>query len=171
MKFCSHCAALLIETVPPGEERLRHVCSRCGAIHYQNPKIIAGTLPLSEGKILLCRRAIEPRSGFWTLPAGFMELGESLEEAAKRETLEEAGAEVVLKRLFALYSVPRISQVHIFFLAEVKGSFAPGPESLEVALFEPELLPWKALAFRTVERALEDYLRAPEELHIGTIER
>ncbi len=172
MRFCSRCGAPLVQTIPPGEERLRHLCPRCGTIHYQNPKIITGTLPLWKGKILLCKRAIEPRYGFWTLPAGFMELGESLEEAARRETLEEAGAEVEIERLHALYSIPHISQVHIFFVARLReGRFAPGPESLEVELFEPERLPWGELAFTTVKRALEDFLTAPGQIHLATISR
>lgn len=172
MKFCSECGACLILKVPPGEERLRYVCERCGTIHYQNPKIIAGTLPLYEGRILLCRRAIEPRYGLWTLPAGFMELGETLEEAACRETWEEAKAAVQIEGLHALYSIPIISQVYVFFRARLpKPEFGPGPESLEVKLFEPREIPWSQLAFSSVKRALRDFLEKPNQIHIATIEK
>ncbi|WP_022949870.1 NUDIX hydrolase [Methylohalobius crimeensis] len=159
MKFCSHCSAPLTFKIPAGEDRERFVCERCGTIHYQNPRIIAGCLPLWEGKILLCRRAIEPRYGFWTLPAGFMELGETLDQAAIRETREEACAEVESHGLYTVYSLPHVNQVHIFFRAElIDGRFAPGPESLETRLFEETEIPWDELAFSTVRRTLESFL-------------
>ncbi|MBN2700300.1 MAG: NUDIX hydrolase [Methylothermaceae bacterium] len=159
MKFCSHCSAPLTFKIPAGEDRERFVCERCGTIHYQNPRIIAGCLPLWEDKILLCRRAIEPRYGFWTLPAGFMELGETLDQAAIRETREEACTEVKSFGLYTVYSLPHVNQVHIFFRAElVDGRFAPGPESLETRLFEETEIPWDELAFSTVRRTLESFL-------------
>lgn len=159
MKFCSHCGAKLVIRIPAGEDRERFVCERCGTIHYQNPKIIAGCLPLWQGKILLCRRAIEPRYGLWTLPAGFMELGETLDQAALRETWEEARAEVRPLGIYMVFSLPHVDQIHIFFRAElVNGSFAPGPESLEVKLFEEAEIPWRELAFSTVRRTLESFL-------------
>ncbi len=159
MKFCSHCGARLVVKIPAGEDRERFVCECCGTIHYQNPKIIAGCLPLWQGKILLCRRAIEPRYGLWTLPAGFMELGETLEQAALRETWEEARAEVKLLGLYTVFSLPHVDQIHLFFRAELLNSrFAPGPESLAVELFEETDIPWQELAFSTVRRTLESFL-------------
>ncbi|BCX80868.1 hypothetical protein MIT9_P0446 [Methylomarinovum caldicuralii] len=160
MKFCSECGARLNLQIPPGEDRLRHVCGRCGTIHYQNPKIIAGCLPEWEGRILLCRRAIEPRKGLWTLPAGFMELGETLEQAAARETLEEACARVKALDLYTVFSLPHVDQVHVFFRARMaEPRHAPGEESLETALLPGKEIPWRELAFSTVRRTLEAYLR------------
>lgn len=158
MKYCSHCATELEFRIPDGDNRERHICPACRTIFYQNPRIVAGTLPVFEGQVLLCRRAIEPRKGFWTLPAGFMENGESTEQAALRETWEEAMARVTLKSLFSMITVPRIDQVHIFFLAEMdKAEFAAGEESLEVALFREEDIPWRELAFPTVSQTLRRY--------------
>ena len=142
--------------VPDGDNRERLVCGRCEFIHYQNPNIVAGCLATWEGKVLLCRRAIEPRLGYWTLPAGFMENGETVEQAAARETLEEACARVRNLSIYTLIDVPHISQVHIFYRAElVDLDFAAGPESLEVQLFDEADIPWSELAFRTVGRTLE----------------
>lgn len=137
--------------VPPGDTLARWVCDQCGDIHYENPRLIVGTVPEYEGKILLCRRAIEPRYGYWTLPAGFMENDETAAQAALRETLEEAGAQVELLAPFSLISVPRVNQVHLFYSARLAGlDFKPGEESLEVALYEEGQVPWKDIAFRTV---------------------
>ncbi len=156
MKFCSECGAPLAVRIPPGEDRERHVCDVCGTIHYQNPKIIAGCIPEWEGKILLCRRAIEPRKGLWTLPAGFMELGETLEQAAARETLEEARAQVEILELYTVFSLPHVDQVHLFFRARMtRPRFAPGTESLETRLLSEAEIPWSELAFSTVRRTLE----------------
>lgn len=156
MKFCSLCGGDLHRAVPPGDDRLRHVCLICGEVHYQNPKMIAGCIPVLGDRVLLCRRAIEPRYGTWTLPAGFMELGESLSEAAGREALEEANVEVVMEELFTLFSLPHISQVYAFFLAKmVDETFSPGTESLEVKLFLEEDIPWDELSFETVRRSLK----------------
>lgn len=164
MKFCSHCGARLVIKIPAGEDRKRFVCEACGTIHYQNPKIIAGCLPLWQGKILLCRRAIEPRYGLWTLPAGFMELGETLEEAAIRETWEEAGAQVKQLALYTVFSLPHVDQIHLFFRAELMNtSFSPGPESLEANLFKETEIPWQELAFSTVKRTLEHFLKDQKE--------
>jgi ADP-ribose pyrophosphatase YjhB (NUDIX family) len=143
--------------MPPGEDRERRVCDGCGFIDYVNPRIVAGVVAHREGKILLCRRAIEPRMGFWTLPAGFMELGESVEEGAAREAREEACAELELETLLGLYSIPRIGQVQIFFRARLINDPAPGPESLEVGLFGWDEIPWPELAFPTVKWALDHY--------------
>lgn len=151
LKFCSNCAASVAHRIPPGDGKLRYVCDNCGEIHYQNPKLVVGCLPEWEGRVLLCRRAIEPRYGYWTLPAGFMENDETTGEGAMRETLEEAGARVELGAAFSLLSVPHVNQVHLFYLARLRDlNFAPGEESLEVALFEEAAIPWKEIAFRTV---------------------
>lgn len=143
--------------VPPGEDRERRICDTCGFIDYANPKIVTGVVAHQNGRILLCRRAIEPRLGFWTLPAGFLELGESVEEGAKRESREEARAELELETLLGLYSIPRIGQVQIFFRARLMNDPSPGPESLEVALFEWGEIPWKELAFPSLKWALHHY--------------
>ncbi len=160
MKFCSQCGARLTLKIPPDEDRLRHVCDRCGTVHYQNPKIIAGCLPQWEDRILLCRRAIEPRRGLWTLPAGFMELGESLEQAAARETWEEACARVTDLQLYTVFSLPHVDQVHVFFRARMtEAEYAPGTESLETALFSEDEIPWGELAFSTVRETLRAFLK------------
>ena len=144
--------------VPDGDNRERHVCDSCGVIHYVNPRIIAGTLPTYEGKVLLCRRAIEPRKGYWTLPAGFMENGETSAEAAARETIEEAEAEVNLHGLYTVFNLPHISQVYLFYRADViDGKFGAGVESLESQLFEEQDIPWDELAFPTIHRTLKLY--------------
>ncbi len=138
----------------------RFVCDACQAIHYENPKIVAGCIAEWDGRILLCRRAIEPRSGFWTFPAGFMELGESTEQAACRETLEEAKAVVERCQLYSVVSMPRISQVYMVFRAQLAAAeFAPGAESLEVELFDREAIPWGELAFPVISRILRRYVR------------
>lgn len=146
--------------IPEGDNRTRNVCRTCGFIDYVNPKIVAGSVVVNDaGEILLCRRAIEPRAGFWTLPAGFMEQGESVEDAARREAHEEALADITIEDLIGVYSVPRISQVQIFFRARLaKPEIAAGPESLEVAFFAPDALPEGELAFPSVRWAIDDYL-------------
>jgi ADP-ribose pyrophosphatase YjhB (NUDIX family) len=143
--------------VPPGEDRERRVCTSCGFIDYVNPRIVAGVVAHRDGAILLCKRAIDPRKGFWTLPAGFMELGESVEEGAMREAREEACAELALEGLLGVYSIPRIGQVQMFFRARLINEPAAGPESLEVALFRWDNIPWPELAFPSVKWALEHY--------------
>jgi ADP-ribose pyrophosphatase YjhB (NUDIX family) len=156
MKFCSNCASPVVQRVPPGDSLPRFVCDRCGEIHYQNPRVVCGTVPEWEGRVLLCRRAIEPRYGYWTLPAGFMENGETVAAGAARETLEEAGARIEMAEAFSMISVPRVNQVHVFFRARVLDlEFRPGAESLEVALFVEAGIPWKDIAFRTVSLTLE----------------
>ena len=144
--------------MPPGDTLARWVCDQCGEIHYQNPKLVVGAIPEYEGKVLLCRRAIEPRYGYWTLPAGFMENDETAAQAALRETLEEAGARIEMGKPFSLISVPYVNQVHLFFLARLLDlEFKPGEESLEVALYEEARIPWKEIAFRTVAAALRHW--------------
>jgi ADP-ribose pyrophosphatase YjhB (NUDIX family) len=158
MIFCSNCGARLIVKVPAGDDRLRHVCEACDTIHYQNPKIVAGCIPDWEGRLLLCRRAIEPRYGLWTLPAGFMENGESTVQAATRETLEEANARIAVGDLYSMYSLPYINQVHLLFRARLLDlDFGPGQESLEVRLFSEADIPWNEIAFRPVRFSLEHY--------------
>lgn len=144
--------------MPPGDTLERWVCDQCGEIHYQNPKLVVGCVPEFEGRILLCRRAIEPRYGYWTLPAGFMENDETAGQAALRETMEEAGARVELGSPFSLISVPHVNQVHLFYLARlVDLGFQPGEESLEVQMFEEDAVPWKEVAFRTVAATLKHW--------------
>ena len=158
MKFCCYCASPVVSRVPPGDTLPRWICDECGEIHYQNPKLVLGTIPEYEGKLLLCRRAIEPRYGYWTLPAGFMENGETAGQAAMRETLEEAGARVELGAPFSMISVPRVNQVHIYYLARLRNlEFKPGEETLEVALMDEGQIPWKEIAFRTVGLTLKHW--------------
>ena len=144
--------------VPSGDNLPRDICDRCGFIHYVNPKIVVGSVVTYDGKFLLCRRAIEPRRGFWTLPAGFMEQGETTEEGARREAREEANADIVLRDLLAIYNIPRIAQVQIMYRAVLdREVFSAGEESLEVALFEWNDIPWDELAFPSVYWALTQF--------------
>jgi ADP-ribose pyrophosphatase YjhB (NUDIX family) len=159
MKFCSHCGQPVTLVVPEGDHQRRHVCTACGTVHYQNPKIVAGCVPEHEGRILLCRRAIEPRLGFWTIPAGFMENGETTQDAARREAAEEALAEVEIDSLLAVVHVLHADQVHVMFRARLpRPRFGVGQESLEVILCEEADIPWKDIAFLSVEFALRRYL-------------
>jgi ADP-ribose pyrophosphatase YjhB (NUDIX family) len=176
MKFCSACAGPLEVRIPAGDHLPRAICTLCGTIHYQNPRIICGCVPLWQQRVLLCRRAIEPRSGFWTLPAGFMENGETLQQAAARESLEEAQTHVQIESLLAVVHVLHASQVHVMFRASMlDDQFAAGAESLEVGLYEESQIPWSELAFPSVDftlrRFFEDRRAQRQELHFGTIER
>lgn len=160
MKFCSECAHPVELAIPEGDNRPRFVCAQCDAIHYQNPKLVIGSIPVweedGELKILLCKRAIEPRHGYWTLPAGFMENEETTAEAAARETEEEAGARVEIGSLFTLLNVAHVHQVHLFYLARMcDRNFAAGVESLDVRLFTERDIPWDELAFPTIRTTLE----------------
>jgi ADP-ribose pyrophosphatase YjhB (NUDIX family) len=156
MNFCSQCGGPITELIPEGDNRARFVCGSCNTIHYQNPRIVAGCLPVWEDHVLLCRRAIEPRRGYWTLPAGFMENGETVQQAAERETLEEACARVTGLQLYTVFDLPHINQVYMFFRAElVDEGYCAGVESLEVGLFRQADIPWSELAFPTVGRTLE----------------
>jgi ADP-ribose pyrophosphatase YjhB (NUDIX family) len=158
MNYCSLCGAPVELRIPTDDNRKRYVCTVCGEVHYQNPKLIVGAIPEWQDHILLCRRAIEPRHGLWTLPAGFMENGESTVEAAARETLEEANAQVSIGELYSLYNLPYINQVHLLFRARLLNlDFSPGMESLEVRLFSEEDIPWDSLAFRAVRFTLQYY--------------
>lgn len=165
MKFCSACGAPTEHRIPEDDNRPRHICTQCKTIHYQNPNIVAGTIPVHEDKILLCRRAIEPRHGFWTLPAGFMENQETTTEAAMRETWEEAEARVNIDGLYTVINVPQIDQVHMFFRATIiDGIFGVGIESLETRLFHEEDIPWNDLAFPTIRKTLQLFF---EERRLG----
>jgi len=159
INYCCTCAAPVTLKVPPGDSLPRHVCEACGAIHYRNPRLVVGALPVwRDDRILLCRRAIEPRHGFWTLPSGFMENAETVAEAALRETREEASARIELGAMFTMISVPHINQVHVVYLARLLDlDFAPGEESLEVALFAEDEIPWDTIAFRSIAATLRHY--------------
>lgn len=163
--YCIQCGSLATYTTPKGDARVRLVCTSCGHIHYDNPKLVCGTLCVHDGKILLCRRAIEPRYGFWTLPAGFMEIGESMAEGAVRETLEEADAVATDTKLYAIFDLPHLGQVHVMYLTHLAdGRFGVGSESLECRLFAPDEIPWDELSFRTVELSLRYYV---QDLKLG----
>ena len=158
VNYCCTCGARVRFAIPAGDSLPRHVCDACGAIHYRNPRLVVGALAVWEGRVLLCRRAIEPRHGFWTLPAGFMENAESVAEAAERETREEAGARIALDDVYTMISVPHVNQVHVIYRARLLDlDFAPGEESLEVALFEEFEIPWDNIAFRTIEISLRHF--------------
>lgn len=158
MNFCNQCGNPVIHRIPEGDNRPRYICSHCSTIHYENPKVIVGCVPIYQDQILLCKRAIEPRYGLWTLPAGFMENGESLAEGAARETLEEANAAVTLGELYTIFSLPHISQVYVFFLSELDNlDFYPGEESLETRLFSEDQVPWAELAFPVISETLRNY--------------
>jgi len=160
MKYCSQCGASVSLVVPAGDNMPRFVCNDCGTIHYQNPKVVVGCIPEWQGRILLCRRAIEPRYGFWTLPAGFMENGETVQQGAARETLEEASARVEISGLYTLFNLPHINQIHMLFRSRLLDlEFAPGAESLDVALMDEAQVPWDALAFPVIEESLRLYFQ------------
>jgi len=158
LNFCSNCASPVEFKTPPGDHLPRFVCGSCGMIHYKNPLLVLGCVPEWQGRILLCKRAIEPRLGFWTVPAGFMENAETLQAAAARECYEEALARVTIGSLLALVSVTGASQVHVMFRATLdRPEFAPGPESLEVRLYDEGEIPWDRLAFPSGEFTLRKY--------------
>lgn len=160
MKFCSQCGAEVELRIPEGDNLPRFICIQCETIHYQNPKIVAGCIAEWEDKILLCQRAIEPRVGLWTLPAGFMENRETTLEAAMRETQEEANADVEITQLYALFNIPQISQVYLIFRARLLNlEFHPGVESLDVKLFTEQNIPWDNLAFLVIRETLERYFK------------
>ena len=163
MKFCSTCGSDRLEQkIPPGDQLPRTVCASCNAVHYVNPKVVAGCLLTWEGQILLAKRAIEPRYGYWTLPAGFMELNENTAQAAARECWEEARARPGDMALFGLISIPRISQVYVMYRGTLhNGEFGVGEESLEVDLFDPDAIPWDEIAFPVVRHSLQRYLENP----------
>jgi ADP-ribose pyrophosphatase YjhB (NUDIX family) len=176
MNFCTQCGARLELRVPAGDHLARYVCDQCGTIHYQNPRLVVGCVPEHDGRILLCRRAIEPRRGYWTVPAGFMENGETLQQGAARESREEALAEVEIGSLLTIVHVLHAHQVHVFFRARLSSpSYGVGAESLEVELIRPERIPWSDLAFASTEftlrRYLEDRASGGEQLHFASLDR
>jgi ADP-ribose pyrophosphatase YjhB (NUDIX family) len=176
MKFCSSCGAPLTLKVPTGDTLPRHVCDACQTIHYQNPRMVVGCIAEWEDRILLCRRGIEPRHGLWTVPAGYMENGETTFQGAMRETLEEANARVEIGPLYALYNIPHISQVYILFRARLLDpEVSPGAETLEVKLFAESEIPWDRIAFASVRNALTHYYddrrNGTYPFHMGTIEQ
>lgn len=159
MRYCPQCGHAVNMTIPAGDTRERAVCPSCGHIDYDNPRLITGTIPLYQGKLLLCKRNIEPRLGYWTLPAGFMENQETTSEGALRETLEESGSQAICKQAFSMISIPHINQIHLFYLAELeRDDFHATEESSEVALFELDEIPWNELAFTSVSKTLEFFL-------------
>lgn len=164
MKYCSSCGQAVSYKVPSNDNRQRYVCDHCDTIHYQNPKVVVGCVPVHAGRVLLCLRGIEPRKGYWTLPAGFMENGETSQEGAERETLEEACAEVSGLQLYTLFDLPHISQLYMFYRAElVGGRYAAGAETLEAKLFGLDELPWDQLAFPVVTRTLRHIVADTEQ--------
>jgi ADP-ribose pyrophosphatase YjhB (NUDIX family) len=159
IKYCTKCASNVEYELPPdGDNHKRYVCTKCKHVHYQNPKVVIGTISIHDNKILLCKRGIEPRYGYWTLPAGFMENGETTFNGAWRETFEEATAKVDIQKLFAVINIPKIGQVHMFYLAKFDGVYSSGTESLDTALFDLNNIPWDNLAFPSVESALKSYI-------------
>ena len=174
MNFCANCGHETTDKIPLGDHQTRQVCTHCGNIHYVNPKVICGALALWENKVLLCRRAIEPRYGLWTLPAGYMELFETMEQGAARETREEAEAEIKIEQLYCMYNIPRIGQIYALFKAQlIDGKFGAGEESIECRLFDKHEIPWTELAFPSVERTLRHYFedrnKGHFEIHLETL--
>ena len=170
MRFCSKCGHQVSLSIPKGDTRERYICTSCATIHYENPRNVVGTIPVWQDQVLLCKRAIHPRLGYWTLPAGFLEVGESTAAGAVRETLEEAGADVKIGPLFSLLNVIHAEQVHLFYLAQLTDPiFSPGIESLEVALFSESDIPWNDLAFPTIRKTLEWYFSDKKSgvIHFG----
>jgi len=158
IRHCRVCGAPTEYRTPPDDNRDRAICTVCGEVHYENPLNVVGTVPVLDARVLLCRRNIEPRRGFWTLPAGFMELGETTEQGALRETVEEAGAEVELEPLFTVLNVVHVGQVHFYYRARMTSAkLDPGPETIEARLFAEAEIPWNELAFKTVKVTLERY--------------
>lgn len=174
MKYCCFCSAELIYDIPDDDNRHRYMCKQCDTIHYQNPKIVAGCIPVWQDKVLLCKRAIEPRFGYWTLPAGFMELGETSLEGGIRETLEEANARVEAEGLFAVFNLPHVDQVYMMFRSRLLDlDFYPGAESQEVKLYKEDEIPWDDLAFATIRETLKLFFKDRQQgnfrIHTGDI--
>ena len=158
MKFCTSCGDTVILQIPLGDDRERFVCTSCELIHYSNPRVIVGCVPVYEGKVLLCKRAIEPRKNYWTLPAGFMENGETTLQGAARETWEEACARVSNLDLYRIFDVPYINQVYMFYRCDLdNGEYGVGPESLETELYEEQDIPWDQIAFPVVAETLREF--------------
>ncbi|NCF17621.1 MAG: NUDIX domain-containing protein [Haliea sp.] len=176
MKFCTSCGNSVSLKIPEGDDRERFVCTGCDLIHYSNPRVIVGCVPVYEGRVLLCKRAIEPRKNYWTLPAGFMENGETTQQGAARETWEEARARVSQLDLYRVFDVPYISQVYMFYRCELdQGEFGVGPESLETALYTQDEIPWDEIAFPVVYETLREYFSDVDQGHfpvrVSAVER
>jgi ADP-ribose pyrophosphatase YjhB (NUDIX family) len=171
IKHCRNCGTAVVYRIPDdGDTRERAVCPACDTIHYENPTNVVGTIPVMGERVLLCKRNIEPRWGKWTLPAGFMELNESVSEGAARETVEESGANFEMGELFAVMSVVRVGQVHLFYRAQlINEDFAPGHETIEARMFTEEEIPWDEIAFRTVREALRLYFEDRKTGRFGHI--
>lgn len=176
MKYCSECGKTVSLKIPENDNLPRYVCDQCATIHYQNPKVVTGTLPIWQDKVLLCKRAIEPRYGFWTLPAGFMENAETLEQAATRESVEEANANIEIENLYTVISLPHVNQIYIMYKARLMDlNFSAGIESLDVQLFAEHEIPWNDLAFRTIEFTLKHYFQDRQQgnfnVHTHSLEK
>jgi ADP-ribose pyrophosphatase YjhB (NUDIX family) len=174
MRYCSSCGGTVTYRVPKDDNRERAVCDACGRVHYRNPLVVVGCIPERNGRVLLCKRAIDPRYGKWTLPAGFMELGETVAGGAARETLEEALATVELQHLFACVDVIDAGQVHLFYTARLVSDYGAGEETLEADLFSEDEIPWDEIAFHSVEYALRKYFEDRERngpIHIHELRR
>jgi len=174
MKYCSNCGERVTSRIPEGDDRKRYVCDNCRMIHYQNPKVVVGCIPEYEGQILLCKRSIEPRYGFWTVPAGFLENGETVSDGAKREALEEAEARVEILSLYTVFNLTEINQVYLLFRSRLLDlDFGAGEESLEVKLYQEAEIPWDAMAFMAIKESLRLYFMDREKglfpLHMGRI--
>jgi len=176
MKFCSNCAHPVVSKIPEGDDKPRFVCDNCDTIHYQNPNIVTGCLPIWQDKVLLCKRAIPPRLGWWNVPGGYMENGESVEAGALREVWEEACIKVDIRGIHTIFSIPQINQVYMHFLADMPDlNFAAGVESLEVALFTEEEIPWDEIAFSSSTFTLQTYFadrkKGETNVHIDTFDK
>ena len=172
MKFCSNCGHTVLFKAVPGDNLPRFVCDNCDTIHYQNPKVVTGALPIWEDKVLLCKRGISPRKGYWNVPGGYLENAEAVEDGAIREVFEETGSRISIIGLHTLYSIPKINQVYMHFLADLKDlDFHPTEESLEVELFAEQDIPWKEIAFTsssyTLKKFFEDRQKGERQLHIS----
>ena len=158
MNYCSHCAAPVTSLIPESDNLPRYICTSCGLIHYRNPKVVVGCIPLWDNKILLCKRNIEPRKGYWTLPAGYLEYDETTEEGARRETCEETGAAIVGLQPYRLFDIVHIGQIYLMFLGRLQGpDFHATEESMDVRLFEQKDIPWSDIAFPVIEKTLQHY--------------
>lgn len=176
MQFCSRCGGEAEQVVPEGDSRPRAVCTKCHHIHYDNPRMVVGCLVEDAGRVLMCKRAIDPRSGYWTLPGGFLELGETSQQGAIRETLEEANAVVEVVAPYTQFDIPSIGQIYMFYRARMLGpEFGAGPESLEVTWMTPQQLPWDELAFSVVRETLQLWVGERDSgvfgIHRGVVER
>ncbi len=177
MNFCSHCGSFNLEfTIPEGDSFKRYVCENCKTIHYQNPNMVTGAIPIWDGKVMLARRNINPRKGFWNLPCGFLELHETVEEGAIREVLEETGVDIELQHLHTVYNLPHANQVYVIFLANMlHDNFKTTTESSEIQLFELDEIPWEEIAFSSNSFALERYIKDLESgnkaVHLGTFRK